>query len=308
MVDFIEELQRYTDAEIKGNDAWIRCPFHGGGHERTPSCRINLIKGKYPAGFFYCYGCGKHGLWNDLAQVISGLTPLSDSEIKHQELIITKLTPQQRNSLLGYDENEMVDFSSMIDWNKNKIWRKINGNLLNEIGAKKFYNKSFNTNQIFLPCYQNGKLNGGIKGVLERLPGQHGYFNTAGPWVKKTLFPYDFTKKFMKSHGNIVALVEGPRDALNLLQGGYPALAILGSKNWSNVKRDLILMLDPDLIVLAFDNDEAGQSAFVTVQESFKDVTNMIKLDFKEGQDPGDLTLDEIHKYYKKSLNLVNSL
>lgn len=308
MIDFLREIQTYGaqfDPTVKGSDVWIKCPFHGHGQERTPSCRINLVKGKYPAGFFYCYGCGKHGHWNDLIEGIPKLTPLDDEEIKHQETIITRLTPDQRASLLEEDTGEYIDFNSMINWNKNQIWRKINGKLLNSIGAKKFFNPKINTNQLFLPCYQNKKFRGGIKAVIERVPGQIGYFNTSGNWVKKSLFPYDYTKSIMKQAGNFVTLVEGPRDALNLLQGGIPALAILGSQNWSKDKLNLVYLLNPDLIVLAFDNDEAGNKATQKISNSFLDKSQLLQLQFKPGQDPGDLTIEEIHQYHKKILKYI---
>lgn len=305
MTNFIEELERFAynySPIVKGNTVWIKCPFHSQGQERTPSCCINLIKSKYPAGFWYCFGCGKHGTWNDLCLSIPGLTPLTDEEIKHQDLIITNLTPQQKQELLGVNSIDFIKTNTAIPWNKEDTWRKINGKLLNKIGATKFYNEDIKISQLFLPCKQNNIIQGGIKAMLERKPGQHGYFNTPGAWVKKTLFPYDFTKGFMKTHGNIVALVEGPRDALNLIQGNFPALAILGSKNWSNFKRDLVFSLNPDYIVLAFDNDEAGQLASSSVYDSIKDYQNIVKLKFKPGQDPGDLTLEEIRRYYNKVL------
>lgn len=309
-MDFLQELQQKAqryDPIVKGADCWIKCPFHGGGQERTQSCRINLTKNsKYPAGYFYCYGCGKFGNWNELAQGIPNLELLSDEEVKHQDLVIAKLTAAQKSALLGFDESEIVNFSTMVDWNPKKIWRKIDGQLLHDIGAKKFFNKSFQSNQIFLPAYQNNNLKGGIKAILERMAHETAYFNTSGPWVKKTLFPYDYVKKFMKTRGNIVALVEGPRDALNMIQNGFPALAILGSKNWSTFKANLTLLLDPSLIVLAFDADEAGESATASVLNTFTDKSNIIQLKFKDGQDPGALTKEEVEKYYQKCLKIVN--
>jgi len=305
MVDFLQELTDKNEKVNLGlkvkpdNTAWIRCPFHGDGQERTPSCCVDLVKGKFPAGFWYCYGCGKHGNWNVLAEAL-GLSLLDSEEIKHNEMVIAKLTPAQKAAFLEEDINERINFSAMVDWNPKNIWRGINGQLLFDIGAKKFFNRNTNTNMIFLPAYQNKQLNGGIRGILERKGKETAYFNTAGSWVKKTLFPFDYTRKFMKDHGNILALVEGPRDALNMLQYGFPALAILGSKNWSSFKASLVTLLDPDLIILAFDNDEAGHSATDSVLESFKDYNNLIQLTFKEGQDPGALTEEEVRKFYKK--------
>lgn len=306
MIDFLQELQTYADKydpHTKGNDVWIKCPFHGGGQERTPSCRINLTKGKYPVGFWYCYGCGKHGSWNDLAQAIPGLTLMNSQEIKDQDLVMTKLSPAQIASLYGNEINEQVDFNMMVDWDKNTPWRGISGDLLYKLGSKLSCNKRTKDLQLFLPCYQNNELRGGINCRLQKVQGLVSYMNTAGPWVKKTLFPYDYVKKIYRKT-NVIALVEGPRDALNLIDNGFPALAILGSQNWSSMKENLVRVLDPKILVLAFDADEAGEHAYETVRESFKDLTNICKLQFKDGQDPGDLTRTEIRKYLRKVCSL----
>lgn len=46
-------LPALTDLEIPRSRT-IRCPFHGEGQERTPSCRI------YERSY-YCFGCGRGG-------------------------------------------------------------------------------------------------------------------------------------------------------------------------------------------------------------------------------------------------------
>ncbi len=302
MIDFQNELFTHAaryEPRIKGTTCWIKCPFHGNGMERTPSCCINLVKGKYPVGFFYCFGCGKHGSWNELADKISGLTRMDEQEIKHQDLITTRLTSAQRAALYGNEMEESIDFKVMIDWDKKESWRGINGQTLFDLGAKLFYNKQWKLNQIFLPAYQNGELKGGIKGALKKMPNSPSYINTAGPWVKKTLFPYDFVRKMPRAK-NYIAIVEGPRDALNLIQYGMPALAILGSKNWSEMKYSMFSLLNPKLTVLALDNDEAGQSAFETIYADFEDSADTIKMQFREGGDPGELTEEQVKKYIKK--------
>ena len=308
MIDFQQELYTYAaryDPQIKGTSCWIKCPFHGGGQERTPSCRINLEKGKYPIGFWYCYGCGKHGSWNDLAKAISGLTLMEEEEVRNQDLLTTKLTSAQVASLYGKEMEEQIDFKIMVDWNHKENWRGISGELLHKLGAKLFFNKQFKRNQIFLPAYQNGSLKGGIKGALQKEPNSPSYINTAGPWVKKTLFPYDFVKH-MELSKEFIAIVEGPRDALNLIQYGMPALAILGSKNWSELKYSLVNLLNPKLVVLALDNDEAGNSAFEIIYDSFKDSSETVRLQFREGGDPGELTKEQVEKYINKLKKFLN--
>lgn len=307
MIDFQRELYTYAarfDPVVKGNCCWIKCPFHGGGQERTPSCCINLVKGKYPIGFFYCFACGKHGSWNDLAEKIGGLTKMEGEELKHQELLTTRLTSAQTAALFGKEMEESIDFKIMIDWNRREDWRGISGELLYKLGAKLFFNKQWKRNQIFLPAYQNGELKGGIKGALVKEPNYPSYLNTAGPWVKKTLFPYDFTRK-MERAKDFIAIVEGPRDALNLIQYGFPALAILGSKNWSDLKCSMVTLLNPKYIVLALDNDEAGIQALETIYASFKDSAEIIQMKFREGGDPGELKKEEVEKFLNKLSKLV---
>jgi hypothetical protein len=46
-------LPALTDFDLPRSRT-IRCPFHGDGRERTPSCRIYETS-------FYCFGCGRGG-------------------------------------------------------------------------------------------------------------------------------------------------------------------------------------------------------------------------------------------------------
>lgn len=50
-------MSEYAYVEHRGsNKYWAKCPFHGGGNERTPSCMLNLEMGRY-----YCFGCHEAG-------------------------------------------------------------------------------------------------------------------------------------------------------------------------------------------------------------------------------------------------------
>lgn len=58
----IEDLLRdvaphaLADAKISTNFIMVRCPFHGGGLERTPSCSVSRVK-----PVFFCHGCSTGG-------------------------------------------------------------------------------------------------------------------------------------------------------------------------------------------------------------------------------------------------------
>ena len=56
-VDLVELIRIETgQVGTRAGKTWaFRCPFHGGGTERTPSFVA------YPDGHFHCFGCGVHG-------------------------------------------------------------------------------------------------------------------------------------------------------------------------------------------------------------------------------------------------------
>lgn len=310
MFDFAEELlhnaERY-DPVVRGDSVWLKCPFHSGGQERTASCRVNLIKGKYPAGFFYCYGCGAHGDWNKLAEEI-GLQKIEGQSKREQEAsTIRKISSKEKEELFE-DIPCDFDFAMSVPWDPDRQWRNISGKILNAVGGRLFYNAKVKDQNLFLPCYQNGELKGGIQALMNKPKGQSCYRNTSGSWVKKSWFLYDYQKERIKKKDNILAIVEGPRDALNFTQYGFPAVAILGSKNWSSIKSSLIQMLDPKLIVLALDPDEAGQSAFQKIEMDLKNCSNLLKVDFHGDEDPGNLPPEKIKKLYQKVVKYSENL
>ena len=49
-------VSSYTQIIQRNSNYWIRCPFHGNGNERTPSCKLNMERGSY-----YCFACQEHG-------------------------------------------------------------------------------------------------------------------------------------------------------------------------------------------------------------------------------------------------------
>ena len=49
-------MENYAHIESKGGSKWVKCPFHGGGNERTPSCKLDDDRGT-----FYCFSCKESG-------------------------------------------------------------------------------------------------------------------------------------------------------------------------------------------------------------------------------------------------------
>ena len=49
-------ISERTEIVKKGSRLWAKCPFHGGGNERTPSFTFDDERGTY-----HCFGCGESG-------------------------------------------------------------------------------------------------------------------------------------------------------------------------------------------------------------------------------------------------------
>src|SRR5208283_5449403 len=100
---------------------------------------------------------------------------------------------------------------------------------------------------------------GYIDCVINPHPGERlKYLNSSGSWAKDVLFPYDYVHE---AYPHIVAIVEGPRDALITIDNGLMALAVLGAKNWSEKCTNLIRSLGASIIILMLDPDNAGEDA-----------------------------------------------
>ena len=292
--------------------AKIQCPNpkHKGGNEDKPSLIINLEQqGRFRAGSAKCFSCGFNlRSWSDVAKAINRPDLISDSLAEQVNETIQSFF-QEGTTVLDEDEIELDDLQGSIPWNKNEDWRGIKGSLLKDIDAKLFFNSDIETMMIYLPCVVFKEHLGGIKANLKK-QGKRNYFNTKGGWVKsKGLFPYDYTANLIKNNKlKTVCLVEGPRDALNWLQNGIPALAILGSNNWSGIKSDLVLSLpDVETVITAFDPDEAGDKAKSSVYSYLKDEITVKNFNFRkwedkldiEGLDPGNSPIKVIEAIKK---------
>jgi len=55
-LDAIAVVEGYVRLEKRAGRYWGRCPFHGGGRERTPSMKVDPDR-----KLFHCFGCGKGG-------------------------------------------------------------------------------------------------------------------------------------------------------------------------------------------------------------------------------------------------------
>lgn len=295
IVSKLRALPKERGVKIGQDTAVMRCQWHtiaGGKREDTASFLINLKKnGRYKAGSGRCFGCTKYV--SDFRIICDPALEGTHAGVEDDaDVRVEPLFDEKTNAILA-DEDIVIKLPNAIPWNASEAWRTINGKLLKHIGAKLIFEEEFQNLMAYLPCMVNGKHVGGVRANLVKR-GKRNYFNIPGTWVKETgLFPYDTTAKIIKKmKWKTIVIVEGPRDALRCLQKGIPAVAILGTGNWSELKSDLIVNLGVEQVITALDGDKAGLRTTKKVYQSFKGELDVYNFDFRKyGQDldPGNM-------------------
>jgi hypothetical protein len=264
---FRRELAKVPGRKIiSGNRIFIPCPFH---NETQPSGSIWIgVTKPGLQGKFKCWGCGKKADWNELAEKLH-LTKMNGSRVLPdvvgnvdlKEVRDSILPKQMKDKRQAEDEKESLDMFPL-----QERWRGFTIDFLTDvIGAKLAYSDKTGYFYVWLPVMVRGKLVGYIKAQKTKDPNKKlpSYLNKPGDWVfKKGLFPFDPAVKLMRDKGlSTMVLVEGPRDAMRLVRAGIPAVAIMGTQNWTDQKRHLLESVGVQTFLLCMDGDRAGKMA-----------------------------------------------
>ena len=68
-LSIVDVASSYTQIYQKSGKPWIKCPFHGNGQERTPSCKLDIESSRY-----YCFGCHATGTMFNFVMEMEHLT------------------------------------------------------------------------------------------------------------------------------------------------------------------------------------------------------------------------------------------
>lgn len=249
---------------IEGSDQIRICCPNPAHDDRSPSAYVYVgLDKKAPTGYVHCFSCGYSEPWNHAARIL-GLPLIEEGDLKalskrsavpievRKKLLPTELTYNDLVSELGCG----TTIALPMGYN----WRGIERSLLVECGVRLSFDIKHRKTVLILPVYVNGKLVGGIRAVEKRTYERTSYLNMRGKWsLQSGLFPYDLAAPRAMELGYIL-VVEGPRDALRLIQEGIPAVSILGAENWSKAKLMALRSLGVT-IILCMDGDDAGVEA-----------------------------------------------
>lgn len=241
-----------------GNRSQILCPFHS---ERTPSGVVYHNPADKDPGSYWCFGCGKHARWNELAEVL-GLQKFEWSKPSAR-------TPFDMTPLIDGEGTDDFTLSELPDGKK---WRGFPTAFLKLVGCKLAtrYGRRF----IYLPVIVGEERRGYLLARMQKEDGAPSYLNSKGSWSRDYgLFPYHYVAAL---NPRVVVLVEGSRDALRLLHAGIPALAILGTQAWSDKKTRTLELLGAHTVVLCFDGDCAGLAAVDKVARYCKSMFEVV--------------------------------
>ncbi len=262
------------------------------GHDKdTPSLSIHKASGR-----FLCFGCGvKGGSWNALAAHINGKM-LSDEELPSP-------FPQLAKDMAKKMEEAFWQASlpwDLRNWDRN--YRRVALETWNALGAYKWYDDPMRCNRVLLPIHMYGELEGWVARRVDKpiknKPYKMKYRNAPAMRSQDMLYPLDAVIKMRTSK---VALVEGPFDAVRLINFDIPALAILGTNNYRDDNRVHLLNAGIDKVYLALDSDKSGQKARRVLGPSLAEMFSVEDFYCPVGKDPGNMPMSHMMRLWRKT-------
>lgn len=286
---FVNHLDRLRNIEIKSNNIRITCPFHSGGHERTPSCEILLEdKGSTPAGTVHCFGCGyRASLVKFIANclnisykqatewilsvsnydIIQSTRDISEIELKLDTEDVEEEVPE-----VSIDELKQYDYIHPYMFE-----RKLTDDIIKKFDVG--YDPK--TDSLTFPVYVDGKC---VFVAKRRVK----YKRFDLPELKnKPIYGLDYITD------NEFIICEGVIDALTCWSYGKQAVALFGTA--SDYQLKILNNVRQRKLVIGTDGDEAGDKA---ARRIAKALTNKLvtRLDIPKGKDINDLSKEEFDK------------
>lgn len=291
---FLSQLQRACPIVVpKGKDFLIVCPFHA---DSNPSCGVDRYR-----GVFKCFSCSAGGGWNKLAAKL-GMEKLARQR-DHTDTSIASLRENMSRALtkagVSSNHKKRDQHRPLVGaWPLDRDWRGLSAEFLIGLGCVRVNDLKHNVERIGLPVRQaTGELLGYTCRAVDPEDAEPKYTPLAADrmaWrakelpARESLFLVD---RVLSEGWDRLVLVEGPYDALRLYAAGIPAVAILGTNNWTDIKLSVLTGLGLSAVAVMMDNDQSGWDAQPRIISSLRRSVTTVGLALPESvKDPGGMT------------------
>lgn len=246
-----EAIRDVLGVREQPGDEW-QCFCFSPEHDNrnTPSASVNVAK-----GLWVCYSCGRGGSVSSLLDGVQIADPSVSDYLSDVETDLRRIEQASQPSGKGLPEAYLRLYTS----NEHPAWSERG---LSRAAIEHFsLGYDYETDCLTYPLRD---LDGSLLGVVRRRldGGKPKYIYPKGIDVHSLLFQYHAAP-----HGDTLVVVEGALDAVALWDAGIFALAIYGG-HLSAVQISLLIRLNPRKIIMAFDNDEAGEDLVVDVMST----------------------------------------
>jgi len=263
------------------------------GHDaKTPSLSIRRWD-----GMFWCFGCHVKGRnWNALAAHINA-DQLSEEAMPDPFMLMNKQLEKHIQKAVA-----SVDIPWDVEpWKK--PFRHVPNDTLRRLDALRWYDDSNprdRCERVLFPVPMYGEIEGWVARRTDKAPpGQKldtPYRNATDMSSLDVLYPLDYVIKMKR---RVVVLVEGPYDAIRLVNYGIPALSILGTGNYHDDNRIHMMNAGARGVILAMDSDEAGESARLEIAPSLREMFDVKHFVCPDGKDPGNMPKEYLHRLWE---------
>lgn len=209
-------------ADGRGGERPFRCPEHDDSHA---SASVNVNK-----GVWYCYVCHARGR-------LDGKRVPTDNELETllRPETAVRVYPASWLTLFGYSGYWATRFPDWLCWALSMGTDPITGD---------------GTFPVYTP-------KGQLAGVGRRLHDGEVKYRYPFKWSSSHVLG---GTELSRRHSGVIVLVEGRADAAALWEMGIPAYACFGA-GLHHPQLEQVARLRPDLVLLGFDADDAGQRA-----------------------------------------------
>lgn len=308
-----ELKRRFRYHKLQGGNIVVQCCFHkdpDSTHDVSFTLSVNLKSHTdnknrtISPGTYHCWSCGVSGDWNSLAEQAGMAKLYADDNFD----MATSVTEQHYETPYEHpEEGWLRDLKPDWDWvRKDSV---VTNATLKSVGAKMQRYRKTKTGKIvkdirlWLPVHEHGEVVAHIGAALSK-DQEPKYLNSVGDWAKQHFYGFDealvLSKKWAeRSYRNFCVIVEGPADALVLMQNGIPAMANIGVDTWSPEKATLLAALF-DIVFPCGDGDKPGRELNKSIKDSLGKLMDVKALRLEAGTDPASLSKE--HMRWVKSV------